>query len=81
MRERIRIYGEVRAVTAQVAYSGRFLALMPIFLAAALWGLNRDYMMQFFEEPAICGILMLSTAGVMLVAGYFVLNQIGKVEV
>lgn len=81
VRERIRIYGEVRAVTAQVAYSGRFLALMPIILAAALWGLNRDYMMQFFEEPAICGTLMLTTAGIMLVAGYFVLNQLGKVEV
>lgn len=81
VRERIRIYGEVRAITAQVAYSGRFLALMPLVLAAALWGLNRDYMMQFFEEPAICGTLMLTTAGIMLVAGYFALNQVGKVEV
>lgn len=81
IRERIRIYGEVRSVTAQVKYSGRFLALMPIILAFALWGLNRDYMMQFFEEPRACGVIMLVLSGVMLTAGYFVLNKIGTIEI
>jgi tight adherence protein B len=81
IRERIRIQGEVRAVTAQVSYSGRFLALMPIILAFVLWGLNREYMMKFFEEPITCGISMLVLAGVMLVIGYFVLNRIGTVEI
>jgi tight adherence protein B len=81
VRERIRIQGEVRAVTAQVAYSGRFLSLMPLFLALALWGLNRSYMEQFFEEPAFCGMLMLGVAAVMLVIGYFVLNKIGQIEI
>lgn len=81
IRERIRIYGEVRSVTAQVKYSGRFLALMPIVLAFALWGLNRDYMMQFFEEPRACGVIMLIISGIMLVAGYFVLNKIGTIEI
>ncbi len=81
VRERIRIQGEVRSVTAQVKYSGRFLALMPIILALALWGLNRDYMMQFFEEPRTCGVLMLIVSGFMLTAGYFVLNKIGTIEI
>ncbi len=81
IRERIRIQGEVRAVTAQVAYSGRFLALMPIILALVLWALNRDYMMQFFEEPITCGVSILVLAGIMLVAGYFILNRIGTVEI
>ncbi|MCL5428695.1 MAG: type II secretion system F family protein [Chloroflexi bacterium] len=81
IRERIRIQGEVRAVTAQVSYSGKFLSLMPIILALVLWGLNRDYMMQFFEEPITCGISMLVLAGIMLIAGYFVLNKVGSVEI
>lgn len=81
IRERIRIQGEVRAVTAQVSYSGKFLALMPVLLAVVLWGLNRQYMMQFFEEPITCGIGMLVLAGIMLVAGYFVLNRIGTIEI
>ena len=81
IRERLRIHGEVRATTAQVTFSGRFLALMPIILSAALWALNREYMMQFFEEPIICGVAMLGTAGIMLVSGYFILTRIAKVEV
>ncbi len=81
IRERIRIQGEVRAVTAQVSYSGKFLSLMPIVLALVLWGLNRDYMMQFFEEPITCGISMLVLAGIMLIVGYFVLNKVGSVEI
>ncbi|MEX1247321.1 MAG: type II secretion system F family protein [Anaerolineales bacterium] len=81
VRERVRIKGEIRAATAQVAYSGRFLAVMPIILTLVLWGLNRDYILQFFAEPAICGISMLIVAGIMLVTGYFVLNRLGNVEI
>lgn len=81
VRERIRIQGEIRAVTAQVAYSGRFLAIMPIVLSLVLWGLNREYMMEFFEQPVTCGVAMLSCAGVLLVAGYFVLTRIGTIEI
>ncbi|MGH2582001.1 MAG: type II secretion system F family protein [Anaerolineales bacterium] len=81
IRERIRIQGEVRSVTAQVAYSGRFLSLMPIVLALILWGINRDYMMSFFEEPVVCGYLMLCTAAGMLSIGYVVLNRIASIEI
>lgn len=81
IRERVRIKGEVEAITAQVSYSGKFLSLMPIFLAFALWGMNREYMEQFFVEPIICGILMLTTAGIMLVIGYVVLSKISDVEI
>ncbi|MEX2144300.1 MAG: type II secretion system F family protein [Anaerolineales bacterium] len=81
IRERIRIQGEVRATTAQVAFSGKFMAVMPILLSAVLWALNREYMMQFFEEPIICGLSLLIVAGVMLVSGYFILTRIAKVEI
>lgn len=81
IRERVRIKGEVSAITAQVSYSGKFLALMPIFLALALWGMNREYMEQFFSEPIICGVLMLGLSGVMLVAGYVVLSRIADIEI
>lgn len=81
IRERVRIKGEVSAITAQVSYSGKFLALMPIFLALALWGMNREYMEQFFSEPIICGVLMLGLSGVMLVVGYVVLSRIADIEI
>lgn len=81
VRERIRIQGEMRAITAQVKYSGRFLALMPVALGLALWGLNREYMMEFFQEPVLCGYVMLGISGIMLVIGYFVLDKVGTVEI
>ncbi len=81
IRERLRIHGEVRAATAQVKFSGRFLAVMPLILSVVLWVLNREYMNQFFEEPIICGVAMLGTAAIMLVSGYFILTRIAKVEV
>ena len=57
IRERVRIKGEIRVLTSQVMYSGRFLAMMPILIALALWLFNRPYMMQFFNpETRIVGI-------------------------
>jgi tight adherence protein B len=81
IRERIRIIGEVKAVTAQVSYSGKFLALMPVIMSLVLWGLNREYMNQFFEEPRVCGMLMLGLASIMLVIGYVVLTKIATIEI
>ena len=81
VRERIRIQGEMRAITAQVKYSGRFLALMPVGLGLALWGLNREYMQELFQPPVLCGYLMLGVAGLMLVIGYFVLDKMSTVEI
>ena len=81
IRERVRIQGEVRSITAQVSYSGRFLSLMPIILALILWGINRDYMMSFFDEPVVCGYLMLCTAAGMLSIGYVILNRIASIEI
>jgi len=81
IRERVRIKGEVRAITSQMTYSGRFLALLPIFLGFALWGLNRDYIGQFFLEPRTCGIAMLTLAGLMLIFGYAALNRLSDIEI
>jgi tight adherence protein B len=82
IRERIRIKGEIRALTAQATYSGRALALMPIGLLCVLWFLNRAYVMEFFKKDnVLCGSIALGIAGVMIIAGYFVMTRIGNVEV
>ena len=81
IRERVRIVGEVNAITAQMKYSGRFLSLLPVFLGFALWGLNREYMGQFFLEPRTCGIGMLTLAGVMLIFGYSAINKLSDIEI
>lgn len=80
IRERIRIQREIQVLVAQVLYSGRILALMPIGLALFLWGINRSYMEQFFVVPT-CGIPLLVCGGLMIAAGYYVMTRIAKIEV
>ena len=82
IRERVRIKGEIRVLTTQVMYSGRFLGMMPIFIALALWFLNRSYMMMFFdEETRMLGIPLLVISAIMIMSGYFVMVKIADIEV
>ena len=81
IRERIRIKNEIKTLTAQVVYSGRFLALLPIILSFILWGLNRNYMLQFFLEPIYCGVGMLVLGGIMISIGYYIMMRIADIEV
>ncbi len=82
IRERVRIKGEIRVLTSQVLYSGRFLALMPVLISLALFALNRPYMMQFFNpETRLVGIPMLTVGALMIVAGYFVMTKIATIDV
>jgi len=81
IRERVRIKGEIRVLTSQVMTSGKFLSFMPILISAVLWFLNRDYMMQFFNEPKIVGIVALSIAAGMVGSGYLVMMKIADIEV
>ena len=82
IRERVRIKGEIRVLTSQVMYSGRFLALMPLMITGALWLLNRPYMMLFFDpETRLVGIPMLIVGGLMIASGYYVMNRIANIDV
>ncbi len=82
IRERIRIKGEIRVLTSQVMYSGRFLSMLPLILSAILWGINRPYMMKFFDpQSRTCGLGMLGCGVIMIASGYFVMNKIADIEV
>jgi tight adherence protein B len=80
IRERVRIKGEIRVLTSQVMYSGRFISLLPIILSVVLWFINRDYMMTFFDN-LLCGILMLSCAALLIGVGYFIMTRIANIEI
>ena len=82
IRERVRIKGEIRSLTAQASISGKVLALLPVGLMCVLWFLNRSYVMTFFEKGhALCGGIALGLAGGLIIIGYFVMSRISNVEV
>ena len=86
IRERVRIKGEIRVMTAQVRTSGAVLSLIPLFLGVGLWFLSPDYIGAFFDEsPSVpqplCGIIAVGVIVGMIVAGYFVMQKIADIEV
>lgn len=86
IRERVRIKGEIRVMTAQVRTSGTVLSLIPVFLAIALWFVSPEYIGTFFAENSylpqpLCGILAVAMIIGMIAAGYFVMMKIANIEV
>lgn len=86
IRERVRIKGEIRVMTANVRASGTILSLIPLGLALALWFLSPEYIgtffapNDFFPQPA-CGIISVAVIIGLIVAGYFVMMKIADIEV
>jgi len=82
IRERVRIKGEIRVMVSQVMYSGKFLAMMPLFVIGILYLLNRDYIMTFFDEKSgIIGYIALGLAATLIVSGYLIMTKIADIEV
>jgi tight adherence protein B len=83
IRERVRIKGEIRVMTAQVRASGTLLALIPMVLALILWFLNRDYLMSFFTDAPLpwCGWAAIVLIIIMIASGYFAMMKIADIEV
>jgi tight adherence protein B len=82
IRERVRIKGEIRVMTSQVMYSGRFLSVLPFILGLILWFLNRDYMMMFFNpETRLCGGIMIAAIILLISSGYFMMTRVANIEV
>jgi tight adherence protein B len=82
IRERVRIKGEIRVMTAQVRASGTLLSIIPMALALILWFMNPDYLLSFFEGPSpLCGWAAIGLIIIMIAAGYFIMMKIADIEV
>ena len=79
IRERVRIKGEIRTLTAQARASGWIITLLPIGLAAALTVISPDYFNPMFKETL--GIVMLALGGFSMLIGFALIQKIVKIEV
>jgi tight adherence protein B len=79
IRERVRIKGEIKTLTAQVGCSGKVVTTLPIGLTAVLFLLNSAYIGQIFQ-PGIVLCLPATAAGGM-VAGWLAMRKITNIEV
>jgi tight adherence protein B len=80
IRERVRIKGEIRTLTAQGRYSGYVISLLPIGLAFVLFCVNKPYVERLFTSGwcgwamVVCGLLMIGT-------GFIAIQKIVAIEV
>ncbi|MCA9937716.1 MAG: type II secretion system F family protein [Anaerolineales bacterium] len=89
IRERVRIKGEIRTLTAQGRVSGWIVGLLPLFLTLILYRLNPTYMGELWvmERPFIltnvlpCGWLVIASGLLMILAGVAVIRKIVNIEV
>ncbi len=79
IRERVRIKGEVRVLTAQQMISGYILTGLPAALGVVLYLINKTYISRMFTDP--CGWIMLGMAAIMIAAGFFAIRKICDIEV
>ena len=86
IRERIRIKGEIRTLTAQQRLSGYVVAGLPIGLAAFLFVAAPGFMDPMFDDRASiiglpAGVIILATGGVMMFIGFLFIRRIVDIEV
>lgn len=89
IRERVRIKGEIRTLTAQGRISGWVVGLLPLGLSGILYAINGEYMGQLWArdkpwvlEPFLpCGWVVVGSGLFMMLMGILAIRKIVDIEV
>jgi tight adherence protein B len=86
IRERIRIKGEIRTLTAQQRLSGYVVGFLPISLAGFLFVAAPGFMQPMFANPPAilglpAGVVVLAFGGFMMFMGFMFIRKIVDIEV
>lgn len=79
IRDRVRIRGEVKTLTAQGKMSAIIISLLPVGVALMIFIVNPSYMMELFQNKI--GLILVGLALVMEVVGMYVLFKMTDIEV
>jgi tight adherence protein B len=86
IRERVRIQGEIRTLTAQQRLSGYVVGFLPIGLAGFLFIAAPGFMAPMFDNPPEilglpAGVVILIFGGFMMFMGFMFIRKIVDIEV
>jgi tight adherence protein B len=79
IRERVRIHGEIKVLTATQRGTGIIIGSLPFVVGLILYLINRPYILSMFKEP--CGWIMLALIVILIGAGYMIIRKIVSIEV
>ena len=78
IRERMRLFGEVRVLTTQQRYSSYLISVLPFFIGGLMFLINPQHMLRLFD-PGIRCIPVGALIGIVL--GHFAIQRLAKIEV
>jgi tight adherence protein B len=82
IRERVRIKGEIRVLTAQQSITGYLIGFLPFALGLFIYLYNPEYVGKFWApESRTCGLPMLICGFLLIVVGFIAVKKIVSIEV
>ena len=78
IRDRIRVRGEVRALTAQARMSAWVVGMLPVALSGALFVLAPAHIALLFTDPV--GRLMAVAAALLEVVGFWMVQRVSQID-
>ena len=86
IRERVRIKGEIRTLTAQQRMSGYVVGLLPVALVILLSVIAPTFMQPLLQKPPElfglpAGMFILAGGGLMMLIGFVLIRRIVDIEV
>ncbi len=82
IRERVRIKGEIRVLTAQQSITGYLIGGLPFALALFLYLYNPSYIMRFFDpDTRMCGLPMVICGLILIFIGFVAVQKIVAIEI
>lgn len=79
IRERFKLRGRIRAISAHGRMTGTVLSLIPLTVGLLMFWTNRDYIMFFFHDPT--GHWMLGGSIALQLIGYGIIRKIVQIEI
>ncbi len=79
IRERFKLRGRIRAISAHGRITGMVLSMIPMVVASLMFYTNRDYIMFFMTDPV--GKIMLVACIAMQLLGFLCIRKIIDIEV
>ncbi len=89
IRERVRIAGEIKTLTAQGMLSGYIISLLPIVLGLILYMMNSEFIGRLFlpcADPSNCktqpcGWIMTGAALFMITMGFIAIQKVVRIDI
>lgn len=78
IRDRVKIKGELKTVTAQGRMSGIVISMLPVILCVLIYLINPQQMSLLFTRPL--GLVMIGLAAIMELTGIVLIRKIVRIE-